>query len=96
MKPPGKTTLNRMLLTAQFIQEEIEGSQRARIMAGLIAAPQLDQVERRDDCAGIVRLIDAIQNDKQLFELLRRAMDRRNCMAIADIAPLRDPEADAE
>ncbi|XUM25068.1 hypothetical protein ACRAVF_33935 (plasmid) [Bradyrhizobium oligotrophicum S58] len=96
MKPPGKTTLNRMMLTAQRIQEEIEGSQRARMLAALIAAPQPDQVERRDDCAGIVRLIDAIQHDRQLFELLRRAMERRNCMTIEDIAPLRDPEVDAE
>lgn len=55
MNPPGKTSLDRMVLTAQ---SEVE-----RLELGL-DVPEI--VRRRDDFAGIVRLIDVIKSDPSL------------------------------
>jgi hypothetical protein len=65
MKPPGKTTFDRMVLTAQAEVERIELGHDV---------PEL--VRRRDDFAGIVRLIDVILTDpalqRDIVERLRR------------------------
>jgi hypothetical protein len=74
MKPPGKTTLNRMQLAAQREMERIEISQDGRVGAGMLAKPMPDQVSLRDDFAGIVRLIDIIQADSAMLERLLKLM----------------------
>jgi hypothetical protein len=68
-KPPtGKTSLNRMQRTAFLEAERIEISQDARVRDGELKEPMPEQVERRDDFAGIVRLIDKIMSDVELLE----------------------------
>jgi len=97
MKPPGRTTLNRMLLTAMRAQAEIEGSEQARILAGMQTQPDAQRLERRDDFAGFVRLIDVIQSDRQVFDRLQQLMARRKEMTIDDLATvLDDGEVKAE
>jgi hypothetical protein len=39
MKPPGKTTLNRMQLAAQREMERIEISQDGRVVTGMLKRP---------------------------------------------------------
>jgi hypothetical protein len=68
LKPPGKTSLNRMQLAAQRERERIEISQDGRVREGMLARPMPDQVSLRDDFAGIVRLIDMIQADSVMLE----------------------------
>lgn len=68
MKPPGRTTLNRMLLAAMTEAERIEISQDGRVACGMLKAPMKSQVCLRDDFAGIVRLIDAILADAIVLE----------------------------
>ena len=95
MKPPGKTTLERMLVTAQLEMERIEISQDARVADGLLKEPMLYQVKKRDDFAGIMRLIDIIQADDVLRERLRdklRDADKRRAAAAA----LAEREADLQ
>lgn len=66
MKPPGKTTLFRMQTAAYNEAARIEISQDGRVSAGMLKEPMPDQVLLRDDFAGIVRLIDAIESDPRL------------------------------
>jgi hypothetical protein len=68
MKPPGKTSLNRMQRTALLEAERIEISQDARVFCGLQKEPMPSQVQLRDDFMGIVRLIDTIMSDTNLQE----------------------------
>jgi ATPase subunit of ABC transporter with duplicated ATPase domains len=74
MKPPGKSTLFRMQLTALQEAERIEISQDGRVACGMQAEPLPEQVEKRDDLMGIVRLIDAIMSDAALLERLQERM----------------------
>ena len=74
MKPPGKTSLNRMQLAAQREMERIEISQDGRVREGMLARPMPDQVSLRDDFAGIVRLIDLIQADSVMLERVLKQM----------------------
>ena len=74
MNPPGKTTLERMQRTAQIEAERIEISQDARVRAGMLKEPMPQQVEARDDFAGIVRLIDAITSDQMIMDRLKERM----------------------
>jgi len=83
MKPPGKTTLTRMQLTAMREAERIEISQDGRVREGLLKQPMPEQVALRDDFAGIVRLIDLIQSDKLI---LSRLEERSRQMTAADAA----------
>jgi len=76
VKPPGKTTLNRMQQTALIEMERIEITQDHWLSVGRIKAPVPEQLERRDDFAGIVRLIDAIQSDAVVLDRLQAAMKR--------------------
>lgn len=74
MKPPGKTTLARMQLTAMLEAERIEITQDHWVKDGRISEPEPHLVERRDDFAGMVRLIDAINSDQDLLDRLKRRM----------------------
>jgi hypothetical protein len=76
VKPPGKTTLNRMLIAAQRELERIENAEDCNVAAGLIKAPRPERVRLRDDFAGIVRLIDAIFADQVLLERVQQGMAR--------------------
>ena len=67
MKPPGKTNLTRMQLAAQREAERIEITQDARVQERRLNRPLPSQVRLRDDFAGIVRLIDMIQNDEEIM-----------------------------
>lgn len=94
MKPPGKTTLARMQRTAMLEAERIEISQDARVAAGLLKEPMPCQVELRDDYAGIVRMIDAINSDKSLLDRLKERMAARVSLAAAPAAPADDVEVE--
>lgn len=87
MIPPGKTTLSRMQKTALEEQERIEISQDGRVRCGMLKEPMPCQVEKRDDFAGIVRLIDAIMSDKTLLD---RLQERMAAQAAARVAPAVD------
>jgi hypothetical protein len=76
MIPPGKTTLYRMQLAAQNEAERIEISQDGMVKCGMQKVPRTDQVALRDDFAGIVRMIDAIESDQFLLERLKERMAR--------------------
>ncbi|MDX3971141.1 MAG: hypothetical protein QHD01_31735 [Bradyrhizobium sp.] len=91
MKPPGKTTLPRMQHTAMIEAERIEITQDFWVREGRIAAPEPHMVERRDDLAGVVRLIDAINSDQ---DLLDRVKKRMIAMAKAAEAPPAAPTAE--
>jgi hypothetical protein len=87
MKPPGKTTLNRMQLAAQRERERIEISQDGRVATGMLKKPMPEQVSLRDDFAGIVRLIDSIQADAVLLQRVLRLM-RSPAGTPSDAAPV--------
>lgn len=74
MKPPGKTTLARMQLTAMLEAERIEITQDYWVEDGRISEPEPHLVARRDDFAGMVRPIDAIESDPDLLERVKRRM----------------------
>jgi hypothetical protein len=71
LKSPGKTTLFRMQQTAQ--------SEQARIELSLDRAPYLER--KRDDFAGIVRLIDAILSDQEMINRLKARMGAQAMLA---------------
>ncbi|ULK98864.1 hypothetical protein [Bradyrhizobium sp. I71] len=81
MKPPAKSTLFRMQQTAQLAAETIEIAQDARVRAGEIEKPMPDQIKKRDDFAGIVRLIDAILSDKVVIDRLKERMSAQTVLA---------------
>ncbi|WP_316184701.1 hypothetical protein [Bradyrhizobium sp. SZCCHNRI1003] len=94
---PGKTTLSRMQRAAMIEAERIEISQDARVFAGLLKAPMPDQVSLRDDFAGIVRLIDAIESDTRLKDALAERLERlRQARATPAPAVAAELEVDAE
>jgi hypothetical protein len=74
VKQPGKTTLARMQRTAMLEAERIEITQDHWVQEGRISVPEPHAIERRDDFAGMVRLIDAINSDQDLLERLKRRM----------------------
>lgn len=74
MKPPGKTTFDRMQLTAMLEAERIEITQDFWVRDGRLKEPESHLVARRDDFAGIVRMIDAINSDPNLLDRLKRRM----------------------
>lgn len=81
MKPPAKSTLFRMQQTAQLAAETIEIAQDARVRAGEIEEPLSDQVKKRDDFVGIVRLIDAILSDKVVIDRLKERLSAQTILA---------------
>ena len=99
MKPPGRTTLDRMLLTAQAEAERIEIAQDDWVRRGVLKQPEAAEVARRDDFAGMVRLIDLIMSDQMLLDRLqqRMRMDRPfTPVPAADADAADDVELDAE
>ncbi|TGN90904.1 hypothetical protein EOW77_0003465 [Bradyrhizobium yuanmingense] len=90
MKPPGKTNIMRMQQTALAEMERIEITQRALVAEKLLAAPDAGAMARRDDFAGIVRLIDLIQTDAVMLDRLKAGMAR------AAIARSTEVNVDAE
>jgi hypothetical protein len=92
VKPPGKTTLIRMQRTAMLEAERIEITQDYWVKDGRIKRAGADLVERRDDFAGMVRLIDAINSDQDLLERLKRAHGGagQDAPAPAAIEPVED------
>jgi hypothetical protein len=98
MKPPGRTTLARMQLTAWLEAERIEISQDARVVAGA-EAPDAGQVAIRDDLMGMVRLIDAIESDPRLKEAITdrlKGMRKARMAELAVEAAAEETEVDAE
>jgi hypothetical protein len=104
MKPPGKTTLARMQRAASIEAERIEISQDGRVREKMLDEPMPEQVERRDDFAGIVRLIDILMSDQDLVERLQKRMAARASAAMppapaavvdssGDVAIVEEPEA---
>lgn len=72
LPPPGSTTLWRMQMAAVDEVARIERGQAVRLEAGDIKEPMPEQMAKRDDFAGIVRLFDKIMRDADLFERLMR------------------------
>jgi len=96
MKPPGKTTLFRMQRAALLEAERIEISQDARIHGGLMKAPMPEQLEKRDDFAGMVRLIDLIFSDQFVWERLEARMKAQATLRVAPPAGAADVAIDGE
>ncbi len=86
MNPPGKTTLSRMQRTALLEAERIEISQDGRVRFGMLREPMPEQVEKRDDFAGLVRLIDIIMSDQVLPDRLQERMAARAGQPVASPA----------
>jgi hypothetical protein len=72
MKPPGKTTLDRMARAAQLEAERLEITQDFWVKDGRLKEPLPEKVALRDDFAGIVRLIDMIQSDAVILDRLQK------------------------
>lgn len=101
MKPPGKTSLSRMLGTALEEQHRIEISQDGRVRIGMQTEPLACQVVKRDDYAGIVKLLDVIIGDDALrgrIQDLMKAVSRREeaarAAAVVPPVPAAQPKAD--
>lgn len=74
MKPPGKTTLLRMQRTAMLEAERIEITQDYWVKEGAITEPVPYMVARRDDLVGVVRMIDAVNDDPELLDRIKTKM----------------------
>lgn len=98
MKSPGKTTLARMQRATMLEAERIEISQDFWVREGRLTEPQPHMVERRDDYAGVVRLIDIIMSDKVLLDRLQERMAAAvtSPPAAMPIDPDKDIAVDAE
>ena len=96
MKPPGRTTLARMQRTALLEAERIEISQDARVHAKLIKEPMPEQVEKRDDFAGMVNLIDAIQSDQLIMDRLKERISAQAALRAPPAADAEDVEIEGE
>jgi hypothetical protein len=96
MKPPGKTSLFRMQRTAQLEAERIEIVQDANMRDHLLQEPMPGQVERRDDFAGVVRLIDIIMSDQVLLQRLQERMAARAQPVLAAQTASDDVDLEAE
>ena len=65
-----------MLQTAQAEVERIQIVQDAHVSAGLLKKPDAVQQRRRDDFAGMVRLIEIIEGDKVMLERIQAGRSR--------------------
>lgn len=95
MIPPGTTTLDRMQITALEEQERIEISQDGRVREKMQSEPLPEQVRKRDDFAGIVRLIDIIKSDAIILERLDAYKKRTTKAAAAAPISTGDEEIEA-
>jgi hypothetical protein len=96
MKPPGKTTLDRMLLTAQAEVERIEIAQDDWVRRGVLKQPEAAEVARRDDFAGMVRLIEIIRRDAAMLERLKAGRARQAAGKAPIAVAEQHEEAEAE
>jgi hypothetical protein len=96
MIPPGKTTLFRMQLAAHNEAQRIEISQDGRVREGMLREPMPEQVRKRDDFAGIVRLLDTIMSDKVILDRLDERSFRAREAAAAEKVATGDEEVAAE
>lgn len=71
MKPPGKSTLSRMQRTAQAEVDRIEA----------LGQPADYLIRKRDDFAGIVRLVDACLSDQVIIDRLKARMSAQTVLA---------------
>jgi hypothetical protein len=101
MKPPGKTSLSRMLGTALEEQHRIEISQDGRVRIGMQTEPLPCQVVKRDDYAGMVRLLDIIIGDDALrgriedrMKAVARSEQAARAAAAVPQTPIAPPKAD--
>ncbi|UEM09033.1 hypothetical protein J4G43_030305 [Bradyrhizobium barranii subsp. barranii] len=76
MKPPGKTNLDRMLRTAYAEMERIQITQDALVAEGLLKKADPGQLRRRDDYAGMVRLIEVITSDQVMLDRIKAGAAR--------------------
>jgi len=95
MKPPGKSTLERMQLTALEEMERIEIVQDFWVKDGARQSPDPGQVRKRDDFAGIVRLIDIINSDTVMLDRLKSGLARASALRAA-VVPASDVEVEPE
>lgn len=95
MKPSGKTTLDRMQLTAFEEMERIQIMQDALVREGMRSEPDAGQVRKRDDFAGIVRLIDMINSDAVMLDRLKTGLARAQALRAA-VVPADDVEVEPE
>jgi hypothetical protein len=84
-----------MAVTVQLEMERIEISQDGRIAAGLLKEPMPEQVRKRDDFAGLLRMLDVIQADEVLRERLRDRLREADAQRAA-AAALAEAEASAK
>ncbi|MES5483594.1 hypothetical protein QMZ05_12620 [Bradyrhizobium sp. INPA03-11B] len=96
MNPPGKTTLARMQHTAELEVSRIEIVQDYWVREGRIAEAMPEQVARRDDFAGIVRLIDLIQSDQVILDRLEKRKQDMAAAKAAAPAPQDAPDMEIE
>lgn len=95
MTPPGKTTLFRMQEAARLEAERIEITQDARVREKLQPVPLPSQIKLRDDFAGIVRLIDAIESDQFIKTKITEKMKAQRLLDAAS-APVADVDSEEE
>jgi hypothetical protein len=96
MNPPGKTTLARMQRATMLEAERIEISQDFWVRDGRLKEAEPHMVERRDDFAGVVRLIDTIMSDKVLLDRLQERMAAAAAPATVPIDPDKEVAVDVE
>ncbi|MEY9466311.1 hypothetical protein ABH973_006724 [Bradyrhizobium ottawaense] len=96
MKPPGKTTLDRMQLTALEEMERIQIVQDFWVRDGARKGPDPDQVRKRDDFAGIVRLIDIVNSDRVMLDRLKDGLARASALRAAAAPAAEETEVEPE
>lgn len=87
------TTLDRMRDTAFAESSRIENSQLTRMVAGLLAEPMPEQIAKRDDLLGIVRLLDRVMSDQVILDRLKTKAIPAPAPPIADVAAAEAPAA---
>lgn len=90
MKPAGRTNLDRMLRTAYAEMERIQITQDALVAEGLLKKADSSQLRRRDDYAGMVRLIEVITSDQVMLDRIKAGAVRER------IAPVGATDDEAE
>lgn len=69
--PVAPTTFNRMRDAAAAAAFRIENGQCGRMMSGDLVVPMPEEIRRRDDFDGIVRLLDEITANPDIIDMLR-------------------------
>ena len=93
MKLPGKTNLDRMLLSAVAEMERIQITQDALVAEGMLKNADPRQIRRRDDFAGMVRLIEIVTSDQVMRDRLKAGAARER---IAPVGAADDPDTEKD